>query len=104
SSVARRCVHASVKFNASHVSAMELPLHLEITIEVVRCGRARLRDDSALCRGRSSVRVLPSERLLPNGHEGASTPLADSGSEQPPVIRRAELVAFALVALLVITV
>jgi predicted PurR-regulated permease PerM len=48
------------------------------------------------------VRVLPTERLLPNG--GAGEPLPDSSSEQPPVIRRAEVVAFALVALLVICV
>ena len=46
------------------------------------------------------MRVLPSERLLPNAVGG--TPLPDSASEQPPVIRRAEVVAFALVTLLVI--
>ena len=34
--------------------------------------------------------------------ENAGTPLPDSKNEQPPVIRRAEVVAFALVALLVI--
>jgi predicted PurR-regulated permease PerM len=48
------------------------------------------------------VRVLPGERL-PSGAP-ASAPLPDSRSEQPPVIRRAEVVAFALVALLVICV
>jgi predicted PurR-regulated permease PerM len=48
------------------------------------------------------VRVLPNERLLPTPE--TSSPLPDSGSELPPVIRRAELVAFALVALLVICV
>jgi predicted PurR-regulated permease PerM len=48
------------------------------------------------------VRVLPTEHLLPDG--GGSTPLPDSSSEQPPVIRRAEVVAFALVALLIICV
>jgi predicted PurR-regulated permease PerM len=58
----------------------------------------------ALCRGSLIVRVLPSERLLPSGNGGASTPLPDSSGEQPPVIRRAEVVAFALVALLVICV
>jgi predicted PurR-regulated permease PerM len=41
-------------------------------------------------------------RVLPN--EPAGTPLPDSRSELPPVIRRAEVVAFALVALLVISV
>jgi predicted PurR-regulated permease PerM len=48
------------------------------------------------------LRVLPTERALPNGPAG--TPLADSKSELPPVIRRAEVVAFALVALLLICV
>jgi predicted PurR-regulated permease PerM len=41
-------------------------------------------------------------RVLPN--EPAGTPLPGSKSELPPVIRRAEVVAFALVALLVICV
>jgi predicted PurR-regulated permease PerM len=48
------------------------------------------------------VRVLPTERLLPNADAGS--PLPGSANEHPPVIRRAEVVAFALVALLVITV
>jgi predicted PurR-regulated permease PerM len=48
------------------------------------------------------VRVFPGERVLPNGDTG--TPLADSAGEQPPVMRRAEVVAFALVGLLVIAV
>jgi len=48
------------------------------------------------------VRALPSERVPPN--EPVGTPLPDSRSEQPPVIRRAEVVAFALVALLIICV
>lgn len=48
------------------------------------------------------MRILPTERLLPNADAGS--PLPDSSSEQPPVIRRAEVVAFALVALLVISV
>ena len=46
------------------------------------------------------VRILPTERLLPNADAGP--PLPESSVEQPPVIRRAEVVAFALVALLVI--
>jgi predicted PurR-regulated permease PerM len=41
-------------------------------------------------------------RVLPN--EPAGTPLPESKSELPPVVRRAEVVAFALVALLVICV
>jgi predicted PurR-regulated permease PerM len=44
--------------------------------------------------------MLPTERLLSKAD--ASSPLPDSSSEHPPVIRRAEVVAFALVALLVI--
>ena len=47
------------------------------------------------------MRVLPSERLPSDASMGAAVP--DSGSEVPPVIRRAEVVAFALVALLVIS-
>ena len=54
------------------------------------------------------MRVLPNERG-PNPsergpNEAGGTPLPDSKTEQPPVIRRAEVVAFALVALLVICV
>ena len=48
------------------------------------------------------MRVLPGERPLVNTRE--SHPVADSENEQPPLIRRAEVVAFALVALLVICV
>jgi predicted PurR-regulated permease PerM len=48
------------------------------------------------------LRVLPNERAPASDASG--TPLPDSKAEQPPVIRRAELVAFALVALLVICV
>ena len=48
------------------------------------------------------MRAFPSERLLGNAPEG--TPVPDSKAELPPVIRRAEVVAFALVALLVIVV
>ena len=44
----------------------------------------------------------PGERQLSNEAEG--TPLPDSRGELPPVIRRTEVVAFALVALLVIVV
>jgi predicted PurR-regulated permease PerM len=46
------------------------------------------------------VRVLPTERVLPSAETGS--PLPESKSELPPVIRRAELVAFALIALLII--
>jgi predicted PurR-regulated permease PerM len=47
------------------------------------------------------VYVLPGERLLSNDNEGA--PLPDSRVDLPPVIRRAEFVAFALTGLLVIS-
>jgi predicted PurR-regulated permease PerM len=46
------------------------------------------------------LRVLPNERGLPS--EPVGTPLPDSKSDLPPVIRRAELVALALVGLLLI--
>jgi len=46
------------------------------------------------------TKPLPGERQLPNGHEG--TPVPDSRSEVPPVIRRTEVVAIALVGLLII--
>jgi predicted PurR-regulated permease PerM len=45
---------------------------------------------------------LPGERKLPSVTEG--TPVHDSAGELPPVIRRTEVVAFALVALLIIVV
>jgi predicted PurR-regulated permease PerM len=48
------------------------------------------------------VRVLPNDRGL--AHDPAGKPVPDSKGELPPVIRRAEVVAFALVALLVICV
>jgi len=48
------------------------------------------------------LRVLPNEGDLPS--EPVGTPLPEAKSELPPVIRRAELVAFALVALLIICV
>jgi predicted PurR-regulated permease PerM len=48
------------------------------------------------------LRVLPNERSP--AKQAAGAPLPDSRAELPPVIRRAEVVAFALVALLVITV
>ncbi len=46
------------------------------------------------------TKPLPGERQLPNGHEG--TPVRDSKSELPPVIRRTEVVVIALVGLLII--
>src|SRR4051794_2739779 len=48
------------------------------------------------------VRILPGERQLSTPQTG--TPVPDSKAELPPVIRRAEIVAFALVSLLVICV
>ena len=46
------------------------------------------------------MRVLPSERLLSSDNEG--TPLPDSKSDLPPVIRRTEFVAFSLAGLFLI--
>ena len=46
------------------------------------------------------TKPLPGERQLPNGHDG--TPVPGSRSELPPVIRRTEVVAIALVGLLTI--
>lgn len=48
------------------------------------------------------MHVLPSERLISGNSEG--TPLPESRSELPPVIRRTEFVAFALAGLLLIAV
>ena len=48
------------------------------------------------------MRILPNEPALPS--ESVGTPLPESKSELPPVIRRAEVVALALVGLLVICV
>jgi hypothetical protein len=76
-----------------------------------------LRDSSHIrrCAGESQLRTLPNERGHANergpapsergpADEAAGTPLPDSKTELPPVIRRTEVVAFALVALLVICV
>src|SRR6202000_1200633 len=52
--------------------------------------------------GRNIVRVLPHEH--PPSSAAAGVPIHDSGSDQPPVIRRAEVVALALVGLLLICV
>lgn len=48
------------------------------------------------------MRVLPSERLTTGSSEGS--PLPDSHSEIPPVIRRTEFVALALAGLLLIAI
>ena len=48
------------------------------------------------------MRVLPGERPLANTRDSA--PVPDSKDESPPIVRRADVVAFALVALLVICV
>src|ERR1700690_3798820 len=51
--------------------------------------------------GESQLRVLPNDRAP---HKEAGTPLPAARAELPPVIRRAEVVAFVLVALLAICV
>ncbi|MHC2331523.1 AI-2E family transporter [Bradyrhizobium sp. USDA 4454] len=48
------------------------------------------------------MRAFPGEILV--GHAPEGTPLPDSNAELPPVVSRAEVVAFALVALLVIVI
>ncbi|MET0676943.1 MAG: AI-2E family transporter [Bradyrhizobium sp.] len=48
------------------------------------------------------MRVLPTERVQPDAHEG--TPLPERRNDQPPVVRRTEVVAWALVLLAVICV
>jgi predicted PurR-regulated permease PerM len=58
--------------------------------------------------GESQLRVLPERaqdrpKERRSDREAVGTPLPDSRAELPPVIRRAEVVAFALVALLVIS-
>jgi predicted PurR-regulated permease PerM len=58
----------------------------------------------AVLQGRIVVRVLPGERLVSDAASGSPAPVPDSPGEQPPVIRRAEVVAFALVSLLIISV
>src|ERR1700759_1698260 len=60
------------------------------------------RSETSLTRGKTALRVLPSDRVLPN--QQAGQPVPDSKGDQPPVIRRAEVVAFALVGLLLIVV
>jgi predicted PurR-regulated permease PerM len=55
----------------------------------------------ALAGGELVVRALPTERLHA---DTVGEPLPESRDEQPPVIRRAEVVAFALVALLVLSI
>jgi predicted PurR-regulated permease PerM len=93
-----------------------------------RCGATK---NCALAQGRIFVRVLPGDRQLPkekeresrrepksgpkdaakNGapreqepHRENGKPLPDSAAEQPPLIRRQEVVAIALVGLLVIAI
>jgi predicted PurR-regulated permease PerM len=48
------------------------------------------------------LRVLPNDRALPG--DAVDTPLPDSNVERPPIIRRTELVGFALISLLLITI
>jgi predicted PurR-regulated permease PerM len=86
-----------------HVSATELFLlaYVVAQIEPARQATASMVHFD-LYFGESQLRVLPNEHAP--GRDASGTPLPDSKAEQPPVIRRAEVVAFALVALLVICV
>jgi predicted PurR-regulated permease PerM len=83
---------------------MEPSLPREIRpIEFGSRGGTSRRDELRVPRaGRTNVRVLPGERVHSSESEGA--PVPDSKVELPPVIRRTEIVAFALVALLIIAI
>jgi predicted PurR-regulated permease PerM len=70
-------------------------------------GESQLRvlpNDRANDRAQDHSKDRPKERRSDRSGEAVGTPLPDSHAELPPVIRRAEVVAFALVGLLVITV
>ena len=79
---------------------MELLRHARVIADR-SCGLRGLGPYSPSLR-ESQLRVLPNERALPSASSGK--PVPDSKAELPPVIRRAEVVAFALVALLTIAV
>src|SRR3954447_13852902 len=66
-----------------------------------RHGRAPRHIPSA---GEPMVRVLPTERLLAGGNDNDGSALNESPHEIPPVIKRAEVVAIALVILAAICV
>jgi predicted PurR-regulated permease PerM len=61
---------------------------------------SRLIIHTPLARGESLLRVLPNERAL--ARDVGGTPLLDSNADLPPVIDRTDIVAFALISLLVI--
>jgi predicted PurR-regulated permease PerM len=83
-----------------HVCAMEL--FPSVLVVAVTAGGSQPNRPLDFYAGESQLRVLPNEGVPSN--EASGTPLPDSKAELPPVIRRAELVAFALAALLVICV
>src|SRR6478609_504572 len=91
----------AVKADVAHSCAMELCRRRPV-IHFGSRTTSRLPCHHRLARGRTIVRVLPGERSKSSPPEG--TPVPDSKAELPPVIRRAEVVAFALVSLLVICV
>ena len=94
-----------------HISATEL-----LSLKFVRCqiepGSQRELASIFFAPGESQLPVLPNESASAKNpaknaakspaKNPAGTPLPDSKAELPPVIRRAEVVAFALVGLLVI--
>jgi predicted PurR-regulated permease PerM len=79
-----------------HVSATELLRGEPVMADRARFGGATSRLQCFASRGGEPMRILPAH--------APGTPLPDSKAEQPPVIRRAEVVAFALISLLVICV
>src|SRR5277367_4469821 len=91
----------AVEGDVLHVCAMELLGSAQVVVLRIRLAE-HLRGTGCFrsAAGRTIVRVLASDRLLSTAPDGA--PPTDSQSEAPPVIRRAELVAFALGGLLII--
>jgi predicted PurR-regulated permease PerM len=98
----RTCRTRKCQDAALHEAAME-PATAEPVIRPVGSEGAASRPQTfkLLAGGELLVRVLPTERLH---SDTVGLPLPESRDEQPPVIRRAEVVAFALVALLLICV
>jgi predicted PurR-regulated permease PerM len=77
-----------------HICAMELPAVSAVCI-ASKHGR-----DAAAGRGESRLRVVPNERAL---EKDGARPIGD-GAEAPRTIRRTDLIAFALISLLLISV
>jgi predicted PurR-regulated permease PerM len=92
----------AVNLLTPHVSAMELLRQRVVVANRAQSGIPTLADSWRLSSHRSQREGESQLRVFPDQPVG--TPLPDSKAELPPVIRRAEVVAFTLVALLVICV